>query len=80
MRIFISYASEDARDYARRLNDILKKGGHDSFLADHDLSAGENVWKEKYLFSSLHKHPENLEDRNRNTTWLFRFIVTEWRL
>lgn len=44
MRVFISYSSKDGKNYAKRLHAILRKRGHDLFLADHDIYGAETLW------------------------------------
>jgi len=44
MRVFISYSTKNGKNYASNLRAILKKRGHDAFLADHDIYGAENLW------------------------------------
>lgn len=44
MRVFISYSSADGLEYAKTLDVVLKKNGHDSFFAEHDIHRGEVIW------------------------------------
>lgn len=47
MRVFISYSSKDAKEYAKRLFDLLFRRGHDPYLFDHGCIS-EIIWDKIY--------------------------------
>jgi hypothetical protein len=46
MQVFISYSSKDGIKCAKTLHSILTRRGHDAYLIDHAICAGQTIWDE----------------------------------